>query len=144
MALNTNPIYSGAGDIQWTPAAGLGTLNATYDGTSGTVVLVASASNSGSFIQRLRFKASGTTTSAVARIFINNGGSTSTLGNNVLFDEVSLPVQTASPTSATSLFEIPMNMALPAGYRIYATITASQSSGGWLVTSIGGSYAPIL
>ena len=60
MPANTSPIYSSAGDIQWgsTP---LTTANTAYDG-SGTAVTVFSASVSGSFVQRLRFKASGSTT----------------------------------------------------------------------------------
>jgi hypothetical protein len=143
MAANTAPIYSAKGAIQWGiqsgTAAVLTTGNSAYDGT-GTVAVVASASIEGNFIQRLRFKASGSTTGSVARIFINNGLTTATAANNFLYDEVTLPAVTATSGSATTTIEIPMNFVLPASYRITATIGISQPGAGWYVGAIGGSY----
>lgn len=143
MPANTSPIYSSAGDIQWASAPLIG-ANAAYDGT-GVVSTVVSASISGSFIQRLRFKASGSTTATVARIYINNGSSSATPANNVLFDEITLAAVTATQTAATTTYELPMNMALPPAYRILAAAATapSGSGGGWQVSAIGGSYLPI-
>jgi hypothetical protein len=139
MALNTNPIYSGVGDVQWGTTA-LVAANTTYEAT-GSVLTVFSASASGSFVQRVRFKASGSTTATVARIFINNGGATTTSTNNILFDEVTLAAVTATSTAATTVYEVPMNIALPAAYRILATVaTAQAAGGGWYVSAVGGSY----
>jgi len=142
MAANTSPIYSSAGDIQWAPAP-LVVQNQAYDGT-GTVATVFSSSISGSYVQRIRFKASGSTTATAARIFINNGSDNTTASNNFLFDEITLAAVTGVQTAATTVFEIPMNIALPAGYRINVTIGTTQiAGGGWYAGAVGGSYLPI-
>lgn len=139
MAANTAPIFSATGDIEWTTVQTA--ANTTYDGTIGTPAIAFSASISGSFVQRIRFRASGSTTATVARIFINNGQSTGSAVNNVLFDEITLVATTATQTAATATYELPLNFALPAGYRILTTIGTVQSAGGgWYATAIGGSY----
>ena len=139
MALNTNPIYSGVGDLQWTTV--LTAVNSTYDATAANAATVFSASISGSFVQRVRFKASGSTTATAARIFINNGQVSGSAANNVLFDEITLPLTTGTQTAATAVYEVPMNIALPPGYRILATLaTAQAAGGGWYASAVGGSY----
>jgi hypothetical protein len=142
MAVNTAPIFSATGDIQWalTPLVAANTL---YDGTGTNSVIVATAGASGSFVQRIRFKASGSTTATVGRIFINNGQSTGSAANNVLFDEITLAATTATQTAATATYELPLNFALPAGYQILATVGTAQTAGGWETCIIGGSYASI-
>jgi hypothetical protein len=142
MAANTAPIFSGAGDIQWASTP-LVNANTNFDGTGANSVLVATAGASGSFIQRIRFRASGSATATVARIFLNNGQSTGSAANNILFDEITLAATTATNTAAQPVYEIPCNFALPAGYRIVATVGTAQSTGGWYVSSVGGSYASI-
>jgi hypothetical protein len=141
MARNYNPIYSYTGDIQWAIAP-LTTGNTAYDGT-GTVSTASVAGPDGNFIQRIRFKASGSTTATVARIFINNGSGSATATNNFLFDEVTLPATTAVTNAATSVFEIPMNFALPPNYKILVTahIAPNGAGGGWYVGTVGGSYS---
>ena len=142
MASNTSPIYSSAGDIQWSTTP-LITQNQVYEGT-GTVATVFTAGASGSYIQRVRFKASGSTTATVARLYINNGSSNTTASNNLLFDEITLAAVTGVQTAATTTYELPMNIALPAGYKILATIGTTQiAGGGWYVGAVGGSYLPI-
>lgn len=139
MALNTNPIYSGVGDVQWTTV--LTAINSSYDATAANAATVFSASISGSFIQRIRFKASGSTTATAARVFINNGATSASAANNVLFDEITLPLTSATQTAATAVYELPMNIALPAGYRILTTLATAQSAGGgWYAAAVGGSY----
>ena len=139
MALNTNPIYSGVGDIQW-GATALVAANTTYEATGSNVLTVFSSSVSGSFVQRVRFKASGSTVATVARLFINNGGAITTTANNILFDEITLPAITSGSTAATAVFELPLNAALPSAYRILATTATAQVNGGWYVSAVGGSY----
>jgi len=142
MAVNTSPIFSSVGDIEWTTVQTA--ANTTYDGTLGTPAIVFSASADGGFIQRIRFKASGSATATVARVFINNGQSTGSLANNVLFDEITLAATTATQTAATAVYELPLNIALPAGYRILTTLGTVQSAGGgWYATAVGGSYTAI-
>jgi len=140
MAANTAPIFSAKGDIQWTTVQT--SANTTYDGIIGTPQIAFSASVSGGFVQRVRFKPSGSATATVARIFINNGQSTGSAANNVLFDEITLAASTATQTAATAVYELPLNIALPAGYRILTTIGTVQSAGGgWYAAAIGGSYS---
>ena len=142
MAVNTSPIFSGAGDIEWTTVQTA--ANTTFDGTIGTPAIVFSASADGGFVQRIRFRASGSATATVARIFINNGQSTGSLGNNVLFDEITLAGTTVSQTAATAVYELPLNIALPPGYRILTTLGTVQSAGGgWYAVAVGGSYTAI-
>lgn len=141
MAANLSPIYSGQGDVQWGNIP-LVAANPAFDlsGSSPTNVVVAmSASVSGSFIQKIRFKPSGSTTATVARIFIGNTGTILTGSNVVLFDEVTLPAITVSPNSAQPAFEIPMNFALPPNYRVL-TALGTSTTGGWYVSAVGGSY----
>jgi len=140
MALNTAPIYSGVGDIQWGTTA-LTTANPSYEASGSGAVLIFSASASGSFVQRVRFKASGSTTATVARIFIADTDLPSTGSNVVLFDEVTLAATTATQTAATTVYELPMNIALPPNYKIVATVaTAQVAGGGWYASAVGGSY----
>ena len=139
MALNTAPIYSGVGDIQWGSTA-LVAANTTYEASGSNGLTVFSASVSGSFVQRVRFKASGSTTATVARLFINNGGAITTTTNNILFDEITLPATPSGSTAATAVYELPLNVALPANYRILATTATAQVNGGWYVSAVGGSY----
>jgi hypothetical protein len=139
MAANTAPIFSATGDIQWTTIQTA--ANTTYDGTAGTPAIAFSSSISGSFVQRIRFKASGSATATVARIFINNGQSTGSAANNVLFDEITLASISVTQTAATAVYELPLNFALPAGYRILTTLGTVQSAGGgWYTSVVGGSY----
>lgn len=72
---NTQPIFSSAGDFQ--NGGILLTAANDYTGQSiNNVVVFTSDATNGGFVDRLRFKAIGTNTSAsVARIYINNGSS---------------------------------------------------------------------
>jgi len=139
MPANTAPIFSVRGRVNW-GATALTTANTAKDGT-GTVLGVFTGGTDGSFVQRIRFKASGSTAAAtVARIFINNGSTNATPSNNVLFDEITIPLTTLSETAATAVFELPLNFVLPAGYVINVTIGTTQSTGGIFVSVIGGDY----
>ena len=136
-ALNTQPIFTASADTQWSVSAV--TANTTKDLTSGTIYLVFTASSSGGYVQRLRFRALGTNVATVARVFINNGSTNATQANNVLWDEVSLPATTVSETSALATYEVPLNFALPASYRLYVTLGTGVAAG-YSITCIGGKY----
>lgn len=140
MPANTNPIYSRVADIQWNSY--LTAANTTADLTTGTIYLLFTAdATNGGFVQKLRLRSTpaGNTTATVLRLWINNGGTTATASNNILYDEISLPATTASGTAATPNYEIPLNIALPPGYRLYATIHTA-SANGWAATVVGGKY----
>ena len=136
-SLNTQPIYTASADTQWIGDAL--TANTTKDLTSGTAYLAFTASANGGYVQRLRLRPLGTNVASLARIFINNGDVTGTTANNILWDEISLPATTVSETSALPTYEIPLNFALPAGYRLFVTI-ATGVAAGFAITVIGGKY----
>jgi hypothetical protein len=73
------------------------------------------------------------------RLYINNGSVNTTVTNNALFKEITLPAITATQLAATPDFEIPCNVMLPAGYRIlYNFGTAPVNI--WMVYGVGGDY----
>lgn len=141
MAVNNKPIFTGTPDIQW--ISGISAAGAA-DLTSGTSYLVFTSNvTNGGYVQKIRFKATpGTniTNAAACRIWINNGGATSTASNSVLFDEITLPSITASATAASNTYELPLNFALPAGYKIYVSLGQATSTGSWNASVVGGSY----
>ena len=139
MPSNTSPIFSKAGDIQWNTTPIL-TANTTTDLTTGTSYLIFTAdATNGGYIQKLRIRALGTNVATVMRVWINNGSTTATALNNVLYDEVSLQASTVSQTSALSVYELPLNFALPLGYNIYVTLGTTVVAG-FDVTAIAGKY----
>ena len=138
MPANTAPIFSVAGDIEWGPTV-LTTQNTAKDGT-GTVLTVFSAdTTNGGFVQRIRFRSAGTNIATVARVFINNGSVNSTPANNILYDEITLAATTLSETSALAVYELPLNFALPPGYRLIVTLGTTVAAG-YYVSVIGGRY----
>ena len=138
MPANTAPIFSVAGDIEWGPTV-LTTQNTAKDGT-GTVLTVFSAdTTNGGFVQRIRFRSAGTNIATVARVFINNGSVNSTPANNILYDEITLAATTLSEVSALATYELPLNFALPPGYRLNVTLGTTVAAG-YYVSVIGGRY----
>jgi hypothetical protein len=138
MPANTQPIFSVAGDIEWGPTV-LTTQNTAKDGT-GTVLTVFSAdTTNGGFVQRIRFRSAGTNIATVARVFINNGSVNSTPANNILYDEITLAATTLSEVSALATYELPLNFALPPGYRLNVTLGTTVAAG-YYVSVIGGRY----
>lgn len=149
MPANNDPIYSRASDLQANITL-LTTVAATpYDavGTIGTDIIklfTADATNGG-FVQRLRLKYIGSTTSiaCILRLFWSTLASgTTSAANTFLFDEIALPA-----TGAASLvvplpsYDMPMNLALPATYTLLAKITVAQTAAmGWQVSVIAGKY----
>lgn len=138
MPANTAPIYTRTPQINWASSV-LATANTAKDGT-GTVLTVFTAdATEGGFVQKIRFRSAGTNVATVARIFINNGSANTTAANNILYDEITLAATTLSETSALSLYEIPLMIPLPPGYRINVTIGTTVSAG-YYVSAIGGKY----
>ncbi len=139
MPANIDPIFSRAPDVQWGTVASGAAANTAVDGT-GTVYTVWTAdATNGGFLQRLRIKAANISAPTVMRVFLNNGSTNATAANNILFDEVTLPVISASNTAAVQPFEAPMNIALPAGYKINVCLGTSVT-GIIQVAGIGGKF----
>ena len=137
MAINTSPIFSKKGDIQWSATA-LTAANTAKDGT-GTVASVFTAGADGAYVQRLVARPLGTNVATVLRIFVNNGATNATAANNSLVAEMTLPAATLSEVASLPPFELALNYALPAGYKINCTLGTTVAAG-FALTVLGGSY----
>ena len=114
-----------------TPKIGRGTIttaNTAKDGT-GTVVTIATAGVNGAKVNRIKARALGTNVATVLRIFINNGLDTTTAANNTLYKEATIAATTLSEVAALADNDIPMDLTLPGGYRITATIGTTIAAG---------------
>ena len=138
MAANTSPIYTRLADIQWTTTV-VKTASNIYDGTAGTTVIFTADATNGGFLRSIKAKPNSTNIATVVRFWINNGSTSGTAANNVLYQEFSLPAITASATVAQPEIEIPMNLALPAAYVIICAV-ATTVANGWYFTGVGGKY----
>jgi hypothetical protein len=138
MPANTSPIFSIAGEAQWSSGA-ITAANTTTDLTSGTIYAIFTGGTNGSYVQRIRFRHLGTNVATVARVWINNGSTTGTAANNTLWDEITLAANTLSQTAAAINYELPFGFALPAGYVIYVTLGTGVAAG-FRATIIGGDY----
>lgn len=138
MPANNNPIFSRGADVQWAAPA-LSAANTAKDGT-GTVATVFTAdATEGGFVHRLVARALGTNVTSVLRVFINNGATNATAANNVLFSEFTLPATTLSEVAAQPAYEVPLNLALPAGYKINCTLGTAVAAG-YALSVAGGKY----
>lgn len=146
MSANSSPIYSRVGDYQWGSADGNGgtagplkTANTAKDGT-GTVLTVFTAdATNGGYVEKISFCSAGTNVATVARIFINNGSSNSTIANNILKAEITLSATTLSEVSAQPPYVVPLNWILPPGYKLNVTLGTTVSAG-YFVSVDGGKY----
>ena len=139
MTANTTPIYSQTPHVSW--VAAITAANNTYTGTGSITTLFTAAATYGSFVRSIKAKAAGSCTASCLRIFIGNGSSNTTATNNSLYAEFSLPTTTAIATAATSPeIEIPLNLALPGGYTLFAVLGTAVSAG-WGLVTVGGDYA---
>lgn len=120
------------GTVAWYPAT-ITTANTAKDGT-GSVAMVMTANNT-AYIDRLVFRATGTNVQTVARVFLNNGETNATASNNVLFAEITLDATTLSETTALADEELPLDIYLPAGHRVFVTIGTTVAAG-WRVTAV--------
>jgi hypothetical protein len=136
MAANTLPIFP------LTPKIGISapilTANTAMDGT-GTVTTLFTAGVNGSRVDYIKARCLGTAVQTVVRIFLNNGSSTAVSTNNTLFMERLLNAQTAVANSETSDYIIPLNVSLPTGWTVTATIGTTVGSG-WQFTVVAGDY----
>jgi hypothetical protein len=143
MAANTAPIWSLTGGVSNNNGTGMNALvtaaAADYTGISANNSLIFTAGVNGAFIQKIRFKAGGTNVVAVARVYINNGSIPTTATNNVFYGEVTLPATAIATNVATAEIDYPMNIVIPASFRIYFGLGAAVAAG-WVATVVAGNY----
>lgn len=145
MPANTSPIYSivGATDSVAFNNAGLvvgPTANTALDGT-GTMYKAFTAGANGSYVQKIRFRPVGSPAATVCRVFISSSSTTSATAT-WLYDEITLPAVTLSQTAASSVFELPVNVALDPNFLLYVTFgTSTGATGvGYSIVTIAGDY----
>ena len=145
MPANTSPIYSIVGAVDSVSSNNSGlvvgpTANTVLDG-SGTLYKAFTAGSNGSYVQKMRFRPVGSPAATVCRVFISSSTTTSST-NTWLYDEITLPAVTLSQTAASSVFELPINVALDPSYLLYVTFgTSTGSTGtGYSVVTIAGDY----
>jgi hypothetical protein len=145
MAQNTAPIFAKTPIITWYKIAG---VDGATDGTDADVGLAFTGNaTNGSFLYKLvvtpRSTSGSTTTSAAAvRVYLNNGSTVGTGTNNVLYKELTIPATAVNVAGTTMVpsFEIPMNIQIPASYRVYVGATALAANTNLDVAAIGGDY----
>lgn len=112
------------------------TANTAKDGT-GTVATLYTAGANGSKLNSIQIAYTGTSVATVLRLFINNGSTNATAGNNSLYMSITVPANTLSEVAAANDINVPLNFTLPAGYKINATIGTTISAA-IALTVIGG------
>jgi hypothetical protein len=136
MAANTSPISPIAPATAYITSGT--SANTALDGT-GTVATVYTAGANGSRVDRLRIMHMGTNIASVLRVFINNGSTNATAGNNALISEVTMAANTLSQVAAATITDLPLNIVLKSGYKINVT-TGTAVASGYMVTAIAGDY----
>lgn len=136
MAANTSPIYGRISDLQLGGAVIGTSANTATDGTgANTYLLFTADSTEGSFVQSVRLKPISTIAATVVRIWYCSAtgafsaGSTNTAANTTMIGEMSVAAWTASNTLASPVYELPINIALPASTKILATFGTSTGAG---------------
>lgn len=135
MAANTAPIFTLVPAVGW---SSLTAANNVYDGT-GTVGTIETVGVEGGYIGFIKLKPLGTNVTTVARFFINNGSTNATAANNCLFAEVTLPATTTSAVAALTELLVPVNFALPNGYKINWCLGTAVAAG-WMAMAVSGDY----
>lgn len=132
----TNPNFTATPKVSW--SGNLTSSTNTYDGTSGTTLLL-TAGSSGSYLKSIECEAAGTNVASNVRIFINNGSTSGTASNNALILQYGLPATTAATATPTPRLSIPVNLAIPASYTVRIVLTTTVASG-WQFTAFYGDY----
>jgi len=130
MAANSTPIFT------ITPVAGIGqitTANTLRDGSGSNFVTIKTAGSFGTRIEYIRVVATGTVTTGVVRLWINDGST------NFLWKE--LLVTATTPSTSVEVFTveyIPTKaLVLPSGYSLKATTHNTET---FNVIAHGGDY----
>ena len=138
MAANTAPIFPRTPQVEWSNA--VLAANTTTDLTSGTIYQVFSAdATEGSRVDYLQIMALGTNVATVLRIWINNGSTTATAANNVMYKNITLPATTVSQTAQLTEQQVGLDLSLPPGYKLSVTLGTAVAAG-YGITAVGGKY----
>jgi hypothetical protein len=150
MVANISPVFPLTPNVTWALAIGTTAANTTVDLTSGTLgtnlFLLYTAGANGARVDYVRARQvpGVTVQQTVLRLWINNGSTNSTAANNTLFMERTLGSTTTSVNTEMPDQMAALNVSIPAGYKIYATLgtapVATGTTGGYALTAVGGDY----
>jgi hypothetical protein len=142
---NIDPIFTKTGNVSANNGTTMnqGITAAANDftgaGANNSLCFTADSTN-GSFLQKLRLRALGTNVASVLRIFLNNGSANTSATNNTMLGEIPLPATTSNATGATGPdLDYPINMIIPAGFRIYVGLGTAVAAG-WSVVPVASNY----
>lgn len=148
MPANTDPIFTRNGAVSSALITAANT-SSQGGGTIGTDIFkafTADATN-GSYVRSVWLiptaTAPTTTTATVARVFLSSKTSGSTTSaDTILVAELTLPAIAADNASAAAIwFEVPLNIALPAGWTVLATTHAAPAANSaWNAVVFAGDY----
>jgi len=135
MAANTNPIYGRAPDLQLAGAVIGSSANTATDGTGANITRIYTAdATEGSYVYYVRLKPVSTIAATVARLWYCSdtgaftAGTTNTAANTTMIAEATIAAFTASNTLASPVYDIPVNMPLPAGTKLLMTFGTSTGA----------------
>jgi hypothetical protein len=137
MAANTTPIFIKAPEAQW--GANITAANTATDGTGTVTTIFTADATNGGRVDMIRIRALGTNVVTVLRVFLNNGSTNATAGNNTLIEERTLTATTGSNTAALAPVDIALNTGLLPGYKLNVTLGTAVSAG-YAVSAFGGDY----
>ena len=138
MSANTSPIFTGKPSVQW--IGPVLTANTTKDLTAGTIYLIFTAdATNGGRVDFLRITPIGSCIATVLRLWINNGATTGTATNQIMYDAMTLPAVTLSEAADFGALVWPIDLVLPISYRLYATVGTGVATG-YHLTAVGGAY----
>lgn len=136
MAANITPIFAGTPKAAWDT---LLTGNAQKDASAGTVYTIFTAGVNGARVEKAVLAPLGTNVATVVRLFVNNGGVNTTVTNNILIAEVTMPATTVTQVAANPATTVAMGLSIAGGYKILATVGTTVAAG--IGASIhGGDY----
>jgi hypothetical protein len=142
--MSASPAFASSPPSNFTPGS-LTAANTATDGT-GTTLLIATApatASGGSIVERIRCMHLGTNVATVVRVFLNNGSTPATAGNNSLIAEKTIAANTLSQVAESIAYDIQLNQVLKANAstpeRLYVTIGTAVAAG-IKFTAIGGDF----
>jgi hypothetical protein len=151
MAANTSPIWTLTPNVGWAQIPNtFANVNTISPGVIDTgTVLAFSAGVDGSYLQKVRFQFTSTTSviSSVAttlQIYLSTVNTPAALNvvNTTYLTGVQAAAQTLTTvTTAPYVIEVPLNFAIPASRYILVSQSAAQTANSaWQATVIGGNY----
>ena len=149
MAANIQPIYTRTSDLQLAGSVLGTTATVATDGTGAGLALIFTAdATEGSYVQKVILKTISTIPLTVVRIWYCSAtgaytaGTTNTAANTTMICEQTIVAFTASNTTASVQYEVPIMLHLPASTKLLISFGTSTgaSTTGFNPLTVAGKY----